>query len=93
MTVAEPVCSVYVGNINVHCISSESCDRRHEVITAALEARGFSLHEISRASQQLNSWMCTSTESLVFHVMILVTYGQFILLFVVFYDWVEHDVG
>ena len=52
MTFAEPVCSVYVDNINVHGISSESCDRRHEVIIAALEARGFSLHEISRASQQ-----------------------------------------
>ena len=39
MTVAEPVCSVYV----VHGISPKSCDRRHEVI---------SLHEVSRASQQ-----------------------------------------
>ena len=36
----------------LHGISSESCDRRHEVIIAAAEARGFSLHEISRASQQ-----------------------------------------
>ena len=52
MTVAEPVCSVYVDNINVHGLSPESCDRRHEVIIAALEARGFRLHEISRASQQ-----------------------------------------
>ena len=43
MTVAEPVCSVYVENINVHGILPESCDRRHEVITAALEPRGFSL--------------------------------------------------
>ena len=51
LTVAEPVCSVYVDNINVHGITSESCDRRHEVIIAALEARGFSLHEVSRASQ------------------------------------------
>ena len=51
MTVAEPVCSVYVDNTNVHGITSESCDRRHEVIIAALEARGFSLHEVSRASQ------------------------------------------
>ena len=32
-------------------ITSESCDRRHEVIITALEARGFSLHEVSRASQ------------------------------------------
>ena len=52
MTVVEPVCSVYVDNINVHDVSLESCDRRREVIIAALEARGFSLHEISRASQQ-----------------------------------------
>ena len=52
MTVAEPVCPVYADNINVHGISPESCDRRHDVIIAALEARGFSLHEISRASQQ-----------------------------------------
>ena len=52
MTVAEPVCSVCVDNINVHGLSPESCDRRHEVIIAALEASGFSLHEISRASQQ-----------------------------------------
>ena len=52
MTVVEPVCSVYVDNINVHGFSPESCDRRHEVIIAALEARGFTLHEISRASQQ-----------------------------------------
>ena len=44
MTVAETVCSVNVDNI--------VCDRRHEVIIAALEARGFRLHEISRASQQ-----------------------------------------
>ena len=51
MTPAEPFCSVYVDNINVHGITSESCDRRHEVIIAALEARGFSLHEVSRASQ------------------------------------------
>ena len=51
MTVAEPVRSVYVDNINVHGITSESCDRRHEVIFAALGARGFSLHEVSRASQ------------------------------------------
>ena len=52
MTVAEPVCSVYVDNINVLGISLESCDRRHEVIIAALEALGCSLHEISWASQQ-----------------------------------------
>ena len=52
MTVAEPVCSVYVDNIIVHGFSFESCDRRHAVIVAALEARGFSLHEISRASLQ-----------------------------------------
>ena len=49
MIVTEPVCSLYVDNINGHGITSESCDRRHEVIIAALEA--FSLHEISRASQ------------------------------------------
>ena len=52
MTVAEPVCSVYVDNISVHGFSSESCDRRHAVIVAALEARVCSLHEISRASLQ-----------------------------------------
>ena len=52
MTVAESTCSVYFVNINVHGISAESCDRRLEVITAALQARGFSLHDISRASQQ-----------------------------------------
>ena len=38
--------------INVHGISTESCDRRHEVITAALDACRFRLHEVSRASQQ-----------------------------------------
>ena len=52
MTVAEPVCSVYVDKINVHGISPESCDSRHEVVIAAPEARGFSRHEVSRASQQ-----------------------------------------
>ena len=43
---------MYVDNVNVRGISPESCDRRHEVIIAALEACGFRLHEISRASQQ-----------------------------------------
>ena len=52
MTVAETVCYVYVDNFNVHGLSPESCDRRHEVIIAALEASGFTLHEISRASEQ-----------------------------------------
>ena len=51
LTVAEPVCSVYVDNINVHGTTSESCGRRHEVIIAALGARGFCLHEVSQASQ------------------------------------------
>ena len=55
MTVAELVCSVYVDNIKVHGITSESRDRRHEVIIAALEARGFSLHEVSRAPSTINS--------------------------------------
>ena len=41
-----------VYNINVHGVSPESCDRRHEVISAVLEACAFSLREISRASQQ-----------------------------------------
>ena len=54
MNVAEPVCSVYVDNINVHGITFKICDRRHKVIIAALEARGFSLHEVSRASQHLD---------------------------------------
>ena len=51
MTVAEPVCSVYGDDINVHVITSESCDRRHEVTLAAFEARGFRFHEVSRTSQ------------------------------------------
>ena len=89
ITVAAPVCSVYVDNINVHGISCESCDRRHEVIIAALETRGFSLHDLS----SINSRVSTSTGSLVFYVMILAAFGGFIELFVVFYDWVEHDLG
>ena len=47
MTLAETVCSVFVDNINVHGITSESCDRWREVIITALEARRFSLHEVS----------------------------------------------
>ena len=34
----------------------------------------------------MNSWVCTSTGSLVFFVMILAAFGGFILLFGVFYD-------
>ena len=48
----ELVFGCMVRRQHVHGFSSESCDRRHAVIVAALEARGFSLHEISRAFQQ-----------------------------------------
>ena len=93
MTVAEPVCSVYVENINVHGISLESCDRRHEVNIAALEVRGFSLHEISRASQQQEKLGVHFGGSLVFHVMILAAFGGSTSLFAVSYEWVEHHSG
>ena len=91
MTVAEPVCSVYVDNINVHDISTESCDRRHQVITAALEA----LVSVSMRSPEppnsINNWACASTGSPVFYVMILAAFrGPSCRLRVLCY---QHSIG
>ena len=61
------------------------------MIIAALEARGFSLHEISRASQQHKQvGVYFDGVARVFNAMTLAGCGEFILLFASF-KWVEHD--
>ena len=81
MTVAEPVCSVYLDNINVHSISLEN----------------WPVGSVSTKSPEppdsINSQACILMGSLVFYVMNLAAFKGSTSLFAVSYQWVEHHPG
>ena len=90
MTVAEPV-----DNINVHGISPESCDRRHRCtgspcVQVSMRYPDPPPPPPPQQPKQLGVYF---DGSLVFYAMTIADFGESILLFAAFSEWVEHDQG